>query len=115
MRRLAVALFLACLPLPASGQELISQCIAPEDQLMAAITEVHDKQRNIGLQVAIRVDDQLVFSRALGLADVERDIPVNRATRFPIASLTKAFTGIAALKASERGFDLDAPIQITVP
>lgn len=83
---------------------------------MAAIRVVHDKQKNVGVQAAVHLNGRLVFSGNLGSADRERRTPVTRATRFPVASITKAFTGIAALKAHAAGkLDLDAPIQNYVP
>ena len=92
------------------------RCVAPDAQLVGAIRAVHEKQGNVGVQAAIRLDGRLVFSTALGLADRERDMPVTPATRFPLASLTKAYTGVATLKAVAAGkLDLDAPIQGYVP
>jgi CubicO group peptidase (beta-lactamase class C family) len=73
-------------------------CAASNDQLVEAIRAVHDKQRNIGVQTAIHLDGRLVFSSGIGLADRERKIPVTRSTVFPVASVTKAFTGVATLK-----------------
>jgi serine beta-lactamase-like protein LACTB, mitochondrial len=92
------------------------RCIASDRQLIEAIRAVHDKQHNVGVQTAIRLDGWIVFSTGLGLADRERKIPVTRQTRFPLASLTKAYTGVATLKAVASGkLDLDAPIQKYVP
>jgi CubicO group peptidase (beta-lactamase class C family) len=52
----------------------------------------------------------------MGMADRERKVPVTRSTRFPVASITKAFTGVATLKAKASGrLNLDAPIQTYVP
>ena len=43
-------------------------------------------------------------------------MPVTPKTRFPVASITKAFTGIGTLLASSSGkLALDAPIQAYVP
>jgi serine beta-lactamase-like protein LACTB, mitochondrial len=91
-------------------------CAASDAQLIGAIRAVHEKQHNVGVQAAIRLNGRLVFSQGLGLADRERGTPVTPATRFPLASLTKAYTGIATLKAVAAGkLDLDAPIQTYVP
>ena len=91
-------------------------CAASNEQLIAAIKAVHDKQRNVGVQSAIHLGGRLVFSNALGLADRQNQVPVTRHTAFPVASLTKAFTGVAVLKAEAAGkLDLDVPIQRYVP
>jgi len=88
------------------------RCQATDTQLLAAIRSVHERQRNVGVQAAIHVDGRLVFSKTLGLADRDRKLPVTRSTIFPVASVTKAFTGVATLKAHAAGkIDLDVPIQ----
>lgn len=91
-------------------------CRASNAELIAAVRSLHDQQRNVGLQVALHFDGRLVFSEVLGMADLEREIPVTRDTTFPLASLTKAYTGVAALKAAAAGhLRLDEPIQGYVP
>ena len=62
------------------------------------------------------LNGRLVFSASLGWANRDRRIRVSRTTVFPIASITKAFTGVATLQAAASGrLDLDAPIQTYVP
>jgi serine beta-lactamase-like protein LACTB len=76
----------------------------------------HDKQRNVGLSIAVSQRGRVVFSEGLGFADLEDSVRVTPRTRFTVASITKAFTGVALLKAVEAGLiDLDAPIQRYVP
>ena len=85
-------------------------------RVLAAITEVHEKQRNVGLTAAVLLNGKLVFSEGLGYADLDRKIPVNRATRFPVASVTKAVTGAALVKLLEaQKIDLGAPLRTYVP
>lgn len=92
------------------------RCTAGAADLRAAIREVHDKQHNVGLSVAIGRDGQVVFSEGFGFADLEDSVPVRPNSRFTVASVTKAFTGIAVLIAAQRGrLDIDAPIQRYVP
>ena len=70
----------------------------------------------MGVQSAIHLNGRLVFSGSLGSADRDKNLPVTRTTRFPVASVTKAFTGIATLQAAASGrLNLDAPIQTYVP
>ncbi len=91
-------------------------CKATDAELLAAIRSVHDKQENVGVQVAIHLNGRTVFSEAHGLADPDRKVPVARDTVFPVASITKAFTGVAILKAHAAGkIDLDGAIQSYVP
>lgn len=114
--RTACVAALSLLAAPAHAGGATAQCAVPDEQLSAAMRAVHEKQRNVGLQAAIHLDGRLVFSNSMGMADRDREIPVTRTTRFPVASITKAFTGVAALQAAASGrLNLDAPIQTYVP
>jgi len=64
-----------------------------------------------GMQVAVVQHEKIVFTAAYGSADIEHSIPVTTQTLFSIASITKAFTGVAIMQLVERGrIDLDAPV-----
>lgn len=70
------------------------------------------KERHIpGMQVAVVQHGKLVLTRAYGLADVQHSVPVTTKTPFSIASMTKAFTGVAIMQLVEEGkLDLEAPV-----
>jgi serine beta-lactamase-like protein LACTB len=92
------------------------RCIQNAGAIRAAVTDVATRQANIGMSVAVSHGGRIVFSEGFGMADLEGGVPASPRTRYPIASITKAFTGVAVLKAVERGeLDLDAPIQQYVP
>jgi CubicO group peptidase (beta-lactamase class C family) len=85
-------------------------------ELRAAIADVHRRQRNIGVSAVVMHHGQTVLAENLGYADLENRVPVTSATRFGVASINKAFTGLALLRLHEKGqIDLDAPIQRYVP
>lgn len=56
-----------------------------------------------GVAVAIVSDGRIVLERGYGVADLETGRPVDAATTFNIASLTKPFTAIAAVRLAARG------------
>jgi CubicO group peptidase (beta-lactamase class C family) len=70
------------------------------------------RERRIpGVQVAVVKNGKIVLSKAFGVADVERSVPVNNKTVFPIYSCTKAFTGVAIMQlVEERKVELSAPV-----
>ncbi|MFZ0267357.1 serine hydrolase [Caulobacter sp.] len=69
------------------------------------------ERRIPGLQIAIVQNDRIVMSRAYGLADLAAGASVTTRTIFPLNSITKAFTGVAAMREVEAGrLDLSAPI-----
>jgi CubicO group peptidase (beta-lactamase class C family) len=114
--RLKPLLAVSLLALPSAATASTRGCAASDAQLLEAIRAVHDKQRNVGVQAAIHLNGRLAFSRGYGLADREKKIPVTRNTVFPVASVTKAFTGVALLKAHAAGkMGLDVPVQTYVP
>ncbi len=91
-------------------------CINKAPALRAALEDIHRRQQNIGLSALVVHRGTSVASVSLGYADLEHQVPVVPETRFGVASITKAFTGLALLKLRESGrIDLDAPIQRYVP
>jgi len=91
-------------------------CRGKDEDFRRVVLDLEARQQNVGTAVAVLADGKLVFSGAFGLADREAKRPVTPATRFGIASITKAFTGVALLALHQQGrIDLDAPIEQYVP
>src|SRR5262245_17473543 len=68
------------------------------------------------ISVAMVKDNQIIFRRGYGLADLENKVPATADTVFRIASVSKSLTATAAMQLVEQGkLDLDAPIQKYVP
>ncbi|QWP75785.1 serine hydrolase [Lysobacter sp. K5869] len=81
------------------------------DQTDRAMRAYIARFRVPGAQVAVVKDGAIVFSRAYGSANVALDVPATVQSVFTLASISKAFTGVAAMQAVEAGkFDLAAPI-----
>ncbi|MDQ3672830.1 MAG: beta-lactamase family protein, partial [Gemmatimonadota bacterium] len=120
MRVATSSILLAILAVPSvvhgqnSGQQ--PACLDRAPALRAALEDIHRRQRNIGLSALVVHRGTSVASVSLGHADLEHRALVGPATRFGVASITKAFTGLALLKLRETGrIDLDSPIQRYVP
>jgi CubicO group peptidase (beta-lactamase class C family) len=65
-----------------------------------------------GLAVAVLHDTSLVFARGLGMANIERGLPVTAETPFNIASVAKPISAVVALRLVEDGrLDLDRPMR----
>lgn len=80
------------------------------------VSEFQSRQQNAAISIGIRHRGVTVFREATGYASLENAIPADAAMAFGIASVTKAFTGVALLKLAEAGrIDLDAEIQRYVP
>lgn len=83
----------------------------PVERADAIVRRAMTEQHIPGLQIAVVKDGEIVMSRAYGVADLANKTPVTPATIFPINSITKAFTGVAAMREVEAGrLDLAKPI-----
>lgn len=69
-----------------------------------------------GIAAAVSVNGKLVWREALGLADVENEVPMKPSHVLRVASISKVLTVTALAKLWEEGkVDLDKPVQEYVP
>src|SRR6266567_751758 len=69
-----------------------------------------------GLSVAVAAGNEIVFSTAVGLADIEQNVPMTRASIHRLASLSKPITGTIIMDlVTQRKLDLDVPIRRYLP
>jgi len=103
---------LLLLLLTASGTHAQSR---PLDAALAArIDSLARSEANARLLsgiVLVARGDRIVFERGYGFADWERQVPVTRATRFGIGSITKNMTELVVDRLARDGrLDVDAPV-----
>ncbi|MGL3001513.1 serine hydrolase domain-containing protein [Flavobacterium sp. RSSB_23] len=81
------------------------------DKVDNAIKDLMQKNKIVGLQLAVIKDNAIVKTGHYGLASVEDSIAVDSQTIFSINSITKSFTAVAILQLVENGkLNLDEPI-----
>jgi len=69
-----------------------------------------------GLAIGIVHDQDVLWSKGFGFADVERKTPVTSATLFRIASISKTFTATAIMQLRDAGkLKLDEPVVTYLP
>lgn len=69
-----------------------------------------------GLSVGVIYDQELIWSRGFGHANVEAKTPTNASTLYRIASITKLFTSTALMQLRDEGLlQLDDPVQKHLP
>jgi len=56
-----------------------------------------------GAVLAIVRDDRVIYMQAVGVRDIEHNLPVTPDTLFPIGSCTKAFTSMEIARSADRG------------
>lgn len=115
LRGLTAALALALgFAAPAAAQtEAQKTALATIDPLFEAfMTERHAP----GLVYGVVADGKLVYVRTLGVQDTASKAPVTADTVFRIASMSKNFTALAALKLRDEGkLRFDAPAETVIP
>lgn len=75
-----------------------------------------DQPGSPGCALAISQDNEIVYERGYGYAQLEYDIPITPDTVFHVASVSKQFTAMAiALLAADGRVDLDASVRKYVP
>jgi CubicO group peptidase (beta-lactamase class C family) len=79
-------------------------------------TELAAEKHLPGLVYGVVMDGKLIHTRSIGYANVEAQVPVTSDTRFRIASMTKSFVALAAMRLRDEGkLDLDAPVARYLP
>jgi len=105
MVKICLLAFLFCLCAPAAraqseGQEPYSDALRYIDAWLEA-QQVYD--RLPGISVAIVKDQELLWSKGYGLADIKKKTPATSETIYSICSITKLFTSIAVMQLYEQG------------
>src|SRR5688572_6602548 len=75
-----------------------------------------DKTDMPGVAVGVVKDGKLIYKRALGMANLDHDVPNTTTTRFNVASVSKAFTAACIVLLSQQGkLSLDDDIRKYIP
>jgi serine beta-lactamase-like protein LACTB len=114
---LHLALFLMMLALASLTTSYAAMLSATKMETIEATLSTERSRWNApGLSAAIVADYNLIWSRGLGLADLEQRVAATPATVYRIASISKTITAVAVMQLAEQGkLDLDAPIQRYCP
>jgi CubicO group peptidase (beta-lactamase class C family) len=90
--------------------------IQPDIASVDKVFEQFTRSGSPGCAVGVMQDGRLVYQQGYGLANLEYDIPVTPATRFPVASMAKQFTALAIALLAEKGeLSLDDDIRAHLP
>lgn len=111
-------LFTLCLLVLLTGQLLVAEDKGPQtiEALQHEIEQLLKQHNTPGAAVAIVSRSKVEWLGTLGLADVAENKPVTAKTIFRIASVSKGFAALAALKLQEEGkLKLSDTLQKWVP
>ena len=86
------------------------------ERIAERIEQARQEEHIAGMALAIVLDDEVVFSRGFGLADVENGRPVTPQTLFAIGSTTKAFTStLVGMLVDDGKMQWDDPVSKHIP
>ncbi|NQV49432.1 MAG: beta-lactamase family protein, partial [Candidatus Marinimicrobia bacterium] len=91
--------------------------IQAELKLLETWVEAQQQYRDIpGISIGLVYDQELIYAKGFGFADLEQKSPVNPDTPFRMASITKTFTATAILQLRDAGkLRLDDPVVNYLP
>ncbi|HEV8236481.1 MAG TPA: serine hydrolase domain-containing protein [Gemmatimonadaceae bacterium] len=106
---LSVATVVLSHPASAQARRGVQDTLNSVDRIVARELE---RQGLPGLQVAVGANGRVVYSHAVGKADVENGVPLTPASLIRTGSIAKSISAVAAMMLVEAGrLDLDAPVQ----
>jgi CubicO group peptidase (beta-lactamase class C family) len=85
-------------------------------RMEAAVARFMTLHRAPGVAIGIVENGQTSWAAGFGVSDLENPVKVDEHTLFRLASISKVFTAISAMRLTERAMlDLDAPVQRYCP
>ena len=114
---LSLALLAGCASAPPRPTSIARGDYAATQAYITRLIEHGMVQNKVtGLSIALVDDQRVVWSQGFGYADLERKLPATANTLYRVASISKLFTGAAAMQLAERGLlDIDQPVQKVLP
>ncbi|MFK7833728.1 MAG: serine hydrolase domain-containing protein [Winogradskyella sp.] len=112
LKTITIVMFFLCQSIFGQTSTLDKQTIKELDSLF----EAHHQNDKRGSIVSIIKDEEVIYTNASGLANIEHQIPINNSTTFNIASNSKQFTIFLALLLEEEGkLSLEDDISLYLP
>ena len=103
-------------PLPQASPQSVGLSAERLERMAGHFEQQSAAAAAAGYVLMVARDGRLVFSRAIGHRDMERQVPMSLDTRFRIASMTKPVTAVAVLMLIEEGrIQLDDPVARYLP
>ena len=105
------------------AQRIVATLDKNDPELRTVLTEIEsdiEKRRQekkiAGLSVAIVYDQEVLFAKGFGYADVDNKVPADRTTIYRVGSVTKLFTAMMLMQLRDAGkLHLDDPIEKYLP
>ncbi|MDY8135382.1 serine hydrolase domain-containing protein [Aquimarina sp. 2201CG5-10] len=103
---ISLVLFLSC-----SKEEKKKQQFNPTEKFTSELIELKEYFQIPGLAISIEKSQKNIYQKYLGVSDIEKQVKLDSTVLFPIASITKVFSGVLVLRLVEQGkLSLEDPI-----
>ena len=103
MLLIAISSLLLLATCSSSGLQVTPPPIEGLEGFEASIDKIRVDLKIPGMSVCIVKNEEIVWSRGFGYADIEKQIPATEDTSFHIASLTKTFAAIIVMQLVQEG------------
>ena len=118
-----IALTSLCPGSTTMAQQVAASLDKNDPELRAVLAQIEsdiEKQRQerkiAGLSVAIVYDQDVIFAKGFGYADVDKKVPADTTTIYRVGSVTKMFTALMLMQLRDAGkLNLDDPIEKYLP
>jgi CubicO group peptidase (beta-lactamase class C family) len=100
MKKLLVCLLAICVAVPLQARRPSKKRIAAFER---QIEEFRKDIENVGLSVALVLNNKIVYTQQFGVKNIETQEPIRENTLFRIASISKSFTTTGLLQLVEQG------------
>jgi len=103
-------------PAPLSGENTKSSYQYTENYLAWLIDHEMAENDITGLSIALIDDQQVIWQKGFGYADLENKLPATPETVYRAGSIAKIFTAAATMQLAEQGkLDIDQPLAAALP
>jgi CubicO group peptidase (beta-lactamase class C family) len=110
---LVFSLVLVSIPVRALDAQTLSARVTAVDSEIKMLIK---RTGIVGLSVAVVSDQDTIFEKGYGYANIFRNIAASAGTLYRVASITKLFTSLSIMVLQDRGLiDIDEPVDIYLP
>ncbi|MGO3192706.1 MAG: serine hydrolase domain-containing protein [Sphingobacterium sp.] len=82
---------------------IMSSSTFAQDTIEVGLKEIAEEFKAVGLAVVVVKDNKPIYKKAIGLQDIEHNIPLSTKHLFRIASISKSFSATAIMQLVEQG------------
>ena len=96
MKKQLLMMLLFCL-----GTTVVS--VAQADKAEAGLSQIMKDDKVVGFSVAVVKNNKIIYTKSLGLQDIEKNLPLTDKAIFRIASISKSFSATSIMQLIEAG------------